>query len=285
MRPAALIPLLVLCACSITGTQSVQTLQSLPSGAYQLEKAHGSLIARMKHMGLSNYTVRFTDFDATLDFDPKNPAASHVKAIINPLSVRAEHPTDTGWDKRIGEDLLEGAEFAQIVFDSKSIEVTGEFTGKITGDLTLMGVTEPVTLDVTYNGAAPGARALSGPRRRRLLRARHARALRFRPHALCLDRRGRGRDRHRGGVHTQELTADDYKVEDARQAVTGLRFSGIGGSQSRKSGRVGSVSALRHKIFSTRSHVLLRKLRVFAAFDGAHRRPMAKSLSPLFRRF
>ena len=157
MRRAVFASLLLLAACSITGTQSTQTLQSLPSGAYQLEKAHGSLIVRVKHMGLSNYTVRFTDFDATLDFDPKNPAASHVKAIINPLSVRAEHPTDTGWDKRIGEDLLEGAEFPQIVFDSKSIEVTGEFTGRITGDLTLMGVTEPVTLDVTYNGAAPGA--------------------------------------------------------------------------------------------------------------------------------
>jgi polyisoprenoid-binding protein YceI len=162
MRRIALASLLLVSACSLTGTQSPQALQSLPSGAYQLQKDHGSLIVRVKHMGLSNYTMRFTDFDATLDFDPKNPAASHVKAIVNPLSVHAEHPTDTGWDKRIGEDLLEGSEFPQVVFDSKSIEVTGEFTGKITGDLTLMGVTEPVTLDVTYNGAAPAAALYGG---------------------------------------------------------------------------------------------------------------------------
>ena len=95
---AALASLLLLSACSLTGTQSPQALQSLSSGAYQLAKDHGSIIVRVKHMGLSNYTMRFTDFDATLDFDPKNPAASHVKANVNPLSVRAEHPTDAGWD-------------------------------------------------------------------------------------------------------------------------------------------------------------------------------------------
>jgi polyisoprenoid-binding protein YceI len=162
MRSIAFACLVGLSACSLTGTQSPQALQSLSSGAYQLAKDHGSIIVRVKHMGLSYYTMRFTDFDATLDFDPKNPAASHVKAIVNPLSVRAEHPTDAGWDKRIGDNLLEGTEFPQIVFDSKSIEVTGEFAGRITGDLTLMGVTEPVTLDVTYNGAAPAAALYGG---------------------------------------------------------------------------------------------------------------------------
>jgi polyisoprenoid-binding protein YceI len=162
MRMIALAPLLLLAACSLTGTQTQQALQSLPSGAYQLEKPHASLLFRVKHMGLSSYTARFTDFDATLDFDPKNPAASHVKAIINPLSVRAEHPTDKDWDRRIGEDLMEGKEYPQIVFDSKKIDVTGEYTGKVTGDLTFLGVTEPVTLDVTFNGAANGAALYQG---------------------------------------------------------------------------------------------------------------------------
>jgi len=162
MRLAAAAALLMLASCSLTGKQTQQALQSLPSGAYQLEKPHASLLFRVKHMGLSNYTARFTDFDATLDFDPKNPAASHVKAIINPLSVHAEHPADKDWDRRIGEDLMEGKEYPQIVFDSKKVEVTGEYTGKVTGDLTFMGVTEPVTLDVTFNGAANGAALYQG---------------------------------------------------------------------------------------------------------------------------
>ena len=162
MRLAAAAALLMLASCSITGKQTTQALQSLPSGSYQLEKPHASLLFRVKHMGLSYYTARMTDFDATLDFDPKNPVASHVKAIINPLSVHAGHPTDKDWDRRIGEDFFEGKEFPQIVFDSKKVEVTGEFTGKVTGDLTFMGVTEPVTLDVTFNGSAPAAALYQG---------------------------------------------------------------------------------------------------------------------------
>jgi polyisoprenoid-binding protein YceI len=162
MRLAVLTVALLASACAFTATQSVQQLQSLPAGQWQLEKPHGSVLFRIRHLGLSWYTARFTDLDATLDFDPRNPAASHVKAIINPLSVRAEHPTDKDWDRRIGEDLLEGKEHPQIVFDSTKVETTGEFTGKVTGNLTMMGVTEPVTLDVTYNGGMDSAALYAG---------------------------------------------------------------------------------------------------------------------------
>lgn len=161
MRIAVLAAPLLLASC-LTATQSTQALQSLAPGAYRLEKPHASIVWRVKHMGLSSYTARFTDFDVSLDFDPKNPAASHVKAIINPLSVHAEHPTDKDWDRRIGEDLMEGKDFPQIVFTSKTIELTGEFTGKVAGDLTFMGVTEPVTLDVTFNGALDSAALYQG---------------------------------------------------------------------------------------------------------------------------
>lgn len=162
MRLSVLLFPLALSACALTAEQTPQTLKSLPAGAYQLEKPHASLLARVRHMGLSNYTIRLTDFDATLDFDPANPAASRVSAIINPLSVQADHPTDTGWDKRIGEDLMEGKDFPQIVFTSTKVEPTGAFTGKVTGDLTFMGVTEPVTLDVTYNGGMDAAALYGG---------------------------------------------------------------------------------------------------------------------------
>jgi len=60
MRLAAAAALLMLASCSLTGKQTQQALQSLPSGAYQLEKPHASLLFRVKHMGLSNYTARFT---------------------------------------------------------------------------------------------------------------------------------------------------------------------------------------------------------------------------------
>jgi polyisoprenoid-binding protein YceI len=99
----------------------------------------------------------------SLDFDPANPAASKVHAIINPLSVQADHPTDTGWDKKIGTEFFKGADFAQITFDSTKVEPTGQFTGTVTGNLTFRGITRPVTLNVTYNGSI-GSAVLYGGR-------------------------------------------------------------------------------------------------------------------------
>jgi polyisoprenoid-binding protein YceI len=147
---AALCLALAVSGCALTARQDLQTAGA---GAYQLELPHASVIWRVKHLGLSHYTARFTRIEASLDFDPARPEASRVKAIIDPLSVRAEHPTDANWDRQIGGDILKGTQFPQIIFESTSIERTGEFTGRITGNLTFAGVTKPVVLDATFNGA------------------------------------------------------------------------------------------------------------------------------------
>lgn len=152
MRLLPLLLPLALTACAITADPSPQTLRALPAGAWQLEKPHASLLFRVKHLGLSYYTARFADFDATLDFDPSNPGAAKLTAIINPLSVRTDHPTDTGWDAQLGGSLLGGTQFPQATFESTKVEPTGAATGRVTGNLTLRGVTQPVTLDITYNG-------------------------------------------------------------------------------------------------------------------------------------
>jgi polyisoprenoid-binding protein YceI len=162
MRPALLLAAVLAPLALGSCATATQSLQDVGAGAYRLEKPHASLIWRVKHMGLSNYTARFTDFDVSLDFDPANPAASTMKAIINPLSVRTDHPTDAGWDKRLGEDFFKAQQFPQIVFTSTRIETTGQFTGKVTGELAFLGVTKPVTLDVTFNGAAPPSALYGG---------------------------------------------------------------------------------------------------------------------------
>lgn len=161
MRRGALSVLAVLLASCIAPAR--QDLAAAGQGAYELEAAHTSLVWRVKHMGLSWYTARFTGIEAALDFDPANPAASRVRAIIDPRSVRAEHPTDQDWDRRLGEDFFRAADHPQIIFTSTSIDLTGEFTGRITGDLAFLGAVRPVTLDVTFNGAVPSS-ALHGGR-------------------------------------------------------------------------------------------------------------------------
>jgi len=129
---------------------------NVPAGAYTLDKAHASLIFRVNHLGFSNYTARFTQFDATLQFDPANPAAAHVEATIDPDSLDLDNPPAGFKDTLRGAKWLNTAEFPKIVFRSTKVEVTGTNKARITGDFSLHGVTLPVTLDAVFNGGYAG---------------------------------------------------------------------------------------------------------------------------------
>src|SRR4051812_30450072 len=64
----------------------------VPAGAYTLDQAHASLIFRVSHLGFSNYTARFKRFDAQLQFDPANLAASRVNVTIDARSIETDFP-------------------------------------------------------------------------------------------------------------------------------------------------------------------------------------------------
>ena len=65
---------------------------NVPAGAYALDLAHASLIFRVNHLGFSNYTARFKRFDAKLQFDPTNLAASKVVASVDVDSLETDFP-------------------------------------------------------------------------------------------------------------------------------------------------------------------------------------------------
>lgn len=144
-------------AITLPFSAQASSLAELPSGTYALDKTHASLTWKVSHLGLSNYTARFTDFDVTLNLDTQNPEGSSVIATINPTSLETDYPNpeEHDFDKKIstGEEWLNAVKFPEITFTSTKLEKTGESTGKMTGDLTFLGVTKPVTLDVTLNGA------------------------------------------------------------------------------------------------------------------------------------
>lgn len=135
-----------------------------PAGAYALDKSHASVTFQVMHLGLSRYTARFTDFDAVLTFDPANPTASSVTATINPASVRTDYPgnyraTHQGsvyrtWDEDLAQNPVwfNAGAHQTITFQSTALTLTGERTGTMTGDLSFLGQTHPVILDVTFNG-------------------------------------------------------------------------------------------------------------------------------------
>lgn len=140
------------------------TLQTdAPAGAYKLDKTHASITWKVKHLGLSNYTARFTKWDADLNFDPADPAKNTVSVTIDPTSVRTDYPyaktkgpdgKTEDFDKKISSDptMLNAVKFPAITFKSTAVERTGENTGKVTGDLTMLGITKPVVVDATFNG-------------------------------------------------------------------------------------------------------------------------------------
>ena len=129
-------------------------LAEVATATYSLEPTHASLVWTISHNGLSNYTARFASFDATLNFDATDPTGSTLSATIDPTSVRTSHPTDTDWNSEIATDekFLNATVFPSITFTSTGITMTGDTTGMVVGDLTLLGVTQQVALDVTFNG-------------------------------------------------------------------------------------------------------------------------------------
>jgi polyisoprenoid-binding protein YceI len=136
-----------------------------PSGVYRLDPNHASLIVRATHFGMSHYTLRLTKFDATLNFDAEHPTQSSITATADPHSVQTDYPGTRNFDAELqNSQWLDADTFPELRFQSTSIELTGANTGRMTGDLTIRGVTKPVTFDVTFNHGyaqhptgAPGA--------------------------------------------------------------------------------------------------------------------------------
>jgi polyisoprenoid-binding protein YceI len=136
------------------------------AATYKIDPTHASITWRVNHFGLSEYTARFKAFDATLSFNPADIAANSVEVTIDPLSVETDYPADykaghadspfASWneDLAMNAQWLNAGAHPQITFKSTSATQASPTAGTVTGDLTFLGVTKPVTLDVTYNGVA-----------------------------------------------------------------------------------------------------------------------------------
>jgi polyisoprenoid-binding protein YceI len=128
----------------------------LPGGTYTEDKAHTSLIVRLNHLGFSHFTARFTGIDMKLVIDPKHPEKATLDATIDPNTLTSDNPPAGFLDDLRGAQWLNTKLFPKVTYHATKIELTGPKTARITGDLTLLGVTKPVVLDATFNGGYPG---------------------------------------------------------------------------------------------------------------------------------
>lgn len=111
--------------------------KKMPKGEYQLDKAHASLVWKVSHMGLSDYTARFTDFDANIYFNPEVIERSSVNVTINPASLKTDYPfaDKKDFDKKLTDDeeWFNVNKFPKIQFVSKEIVPTSRDTASIVG--------------------------------------------------------------------------------------------------------------------------------------------------------
>ncbi|MGZ6039372.1 MAG: YceI family protein [Phenylobacterium sp.] len=132
---------------------STQDPTKVPAGTYVLDKRHASLIVKIAHMGgFSHYTMRFNGLDGDFTYDPANWQSTKVTINIDPRSI------DTGnapFDKQI-TGYFEPEKYLAFNFVSTGVQGGPDGKGAVSGDLTFHGVTRPVTLDVTFNGAGRG---------------------------------------------------------------------------------------------------------------------------------
>ncbi|NMH64720.1 YceI family protein [Shewanella salipaludis] len=106
--------------------------------------AHASIEFRVSHLGYSFVVGRFNDFSGNFNFDAAKPAQSKVNVTINTLSLDSNHAER---DKHLrSPDFLNTAKFATATFASTSVTDKGEGDMLIEGELTLNGVTKPLTI-------------------------------------------------------------------------------------------------------------------------------------------
>lgn len=170
---AAAIALLGLSACSAdndstannTGKAKPAAEIKAPAGQYVLDRNHTSLAFSISHLGLSNYVVRFAKHDASIELDPDNLSNSSITVTVDPTSVQTHYAGDykathkdskfQSWSEDLAqsEKFFNASKYPEIKFVSTKVKQTGPGQVRVTGDLTLLGQTHPITLDAQVVGS------------------------------------------------------------------------------------------------------------------------------------
>ncbi|GAB3096885.1 YceI family protein [Lysobacter terrae] len=119
--------------------------------SYKIDPNHTNVLAGWTHFGFSHPTARFNDVDGVIVYDAADVAKSSVKVTL-PLSGLASGVPDLDEHLR-SDDFFDAAKYPTITFNSTKTEAAGDNKLRVSGDLTVHGVTKPVVLDVTLNKA------------------------------------------------------------------------------------------------------------------------------------
>jgi polyisoprenoid-binding protein YceI len=121
------------------------------AGDYRLDPGHSKITWSVDHFGFSTYVGQFSKVEGTLSIDPKTATEAKLDVTIDANSVGTLNPALDAHLK--SADFLDTTKFPTATFKATTIKLTGKRTADITGDLTLRGVTKPVTVAATFNQA------------------------------------------------------------------------------------------------------------------------------------
>lgn len=142
----------ILAAAFMLALSSGTASQAMAADTYKLDASHTAITWHISHFDFSRPSGKFMNVDGTVQLDEKNPAKSAVNVTIQVADI------NTGvakLDEHLkSKDFFDTETFPTATFVSKSVKLTGKNTAKVMGDLTLHGVTKPVTLDVKLNKLA-----------------------------------------------------------------------------------------------------------------------------------
>lgn len=128
-----------------------------PGGAggattYEIDPNHTQVLASWSHFGFSNPVANFGEADGTIVYDADNVSASSVQVTLPLSGLQAFVPAFN--EHLRSADFFDAAKYPEVTFRSTQVETAAEGALKVSGDLTIKGITRPVVLDVTLNQAA-----------------------------------------------------------------------------------------------------------------------------------
>ena len=122
------------------------------TGTYTLDPAHTRIGFVARHAMVTKVRGAFNEFEGTATLDGADPANSHVQVTISAASIDTRNAQR---DEHLrSNDFLSMQEYPRITFSSTGVRQIDETTFEVTGDLTIKGVTNPVTVPFSFEGAA-----------------------------------------------------------------------------------------------------------------------------------
>lgn len=130
------------------------TLASAQVETYEIDPVHSTVAFKIRHLGISWVNGNFGEFGGTVAFDPAKPENSTAHITVKATSV------DTRNSKRDthlrSDDFFDVAKHAALEFKSTAVKKTGDTTYEVTGNLSILGVSKPITVTFTDLGKATG---------------------------------------------------------------------------------------------------------------------------------